>query len=71
MSCWRRITIRRGINRIDERKCLIKGGEMIPITIKIYGTELSLFITENTEVGASLASKGFFTGGAIPDIVND
>jgi hypothetical protein len=46
---WKRTTIKKGINRIDEKKCAIKGGELIPIMIRIYGTELIMYITENIE----------------------
>jgi hypothetical protein len=39
MPIWKKIMIRTGINRIGVRKSIIKGGELIPITIKAYGTE--------------------------------
>jgi sRNA-binding carbon storage regulator CsrA len=45
----KRITVRKGINGIDLKENSIKGGVLIPITIKIYRTEIGMLITENTE----------------------
>jgi hypothetical protein len=51
----RKIIIKRGINNFDKRRNKLKGGELIPIKIKIYGIELSMFIIEN-----SLSTKHFY-----------
>jgi hypothetical protein len=37
------------INKIRLPKGKLKGGNLIPITILIYGTEMEMFITPNTE----------------------
>jgi hypothetical protein len=39
----KRIAIKKGVNRINIKKYTIKEGNLIPITIKIYGTELLMF----------------------------
>jgi hypothetical protein len=42
--------IKRGVNRIEVKENLLKGGNLIPIKILIYGTELILMIPPNTSV---------------------
>jgi hypothetical protein len=40
--------IKKGINRIRLNNNQLKGGDLIPITIRMYGTELVLMIPPNT-----------------------
>jgi hypothetical protein len=42
------LTIKKGINRVKVEKGCLKGGELIPININVYGTELTLTIQQNT-----------------------
>jgi hypothetical protein len=49
LSDLKKILIKRGTNRINKDYRKLVGGSLIPIMVRIYGTELTMHITENVE----------------------